>query len=147
MDLRFLLSIVCMVINAQVPVPSGIQLPTALLGQVIPTENPYLPNRPENLPPTATATPNVSKDDGYFILKDFLIIISSVLGFIMLIVIVLFGWRCMKGEPDLTKQWEKETEELAQRTAYGVAKNKKLWRARQSKASKESDIKLNFQSE
>jgi hypothetical protein len=41
----------------------------------------------------------------------------------------------------------KETEELAQRTAYGVAKNKKLWRAKKSNVTKEGDFKLNFQSE
>lgn len=148
MDLKylFMLPFVCILLNAQVPVPSGIQLPSALLGQVIPTANPYLPNRPENMPPTATATPTVSKDVGYFVLKDFLIILSSVLGFIMLVVIVLIGWRWIKGDPDLTKQWENETKELAQRTAFGAAKNKKLWKARKT-GTKESDFKLNFQSE
>jgi hypothetical protein len=137
-----------MFVNAQVPVPTGIQLPSALLGQVVPTANPYLPNRPENLPPTTTATATASsKDAGYFILKDFLIVLGSVLGFIMVVVIVLLAWRCIKGEPDLTKQWEKETEELAQRTAYGAAKNKKLWKARKSNATQESDFKMQFQSD
>lgn len=149
MDLKylFLLPFLCIMISAQVPVPTGIQLPSALLGQVVPTANPYLPNRPENLPPTTTSTPTTSKDAGYFILKDFLIVLGAVLGFIMLVVIVLMGWRCIKGDPDLTKQWEKETEELAQRTAHGAAKNKKLWKARKSNVQKDSDLKLQFQSE
>ena len=143
-----MLPILCIVINAQIPVPTGIQLPSALLGQVVPTANPYLPNRPENLPPKTTATPAPSKDAAYFVLKDFLIVLGGVLGCIMLIVIGLMGWRCLKGDPDLTKQWEKETEELAQRTANGATKNKKLWKAKSSKLTKEeSDLKLNFQSE
>jgi hypothetical protein len=149
MDLKcfYLLPLLCILINAQVAVPTGIQLPSALIGQVVPTANPYLPNRPENLPPTATPTAKASKDAGYFILKDFLIVLGSVLGFIMFVVVVLIGMRCIKGEPDLTKQWEKETEELAQRTAYGATKNKKLWKARKSNVTKESDFKLQFQSE
>ena len=143
-----IISCICIQINGQVPVPSGIQLPSALLGQVIPTANPYLPNRPENMPPSPTPSSAIaSKDAAYFVLKDFLIVLGGVLGFIMLIVMILMGWRFIKGDPDLTKQWETETEKLAQRTAVGAAKSKKVWKLKKKTAKKGNDLKLEFQSE
>lgn len=136
--------------SPQVAIPTGIKLPPELLGQVIPTSNPYIPNRPENLPPSPVASPTQqSRSTFEFIMRDFLIIIGGVLGFLGLIVFVLMIWRCIKGDPDLTKQWEKEQEALNRRTTEGLARHKKWFKKVEKDAEKKEtdDLKLEFSSD
>ena len=138
--------------DPQVPVPTGIQLPKELLGQVIPTANPYIPNRPENIPPSPPATPTAtSKDERNFYVSEFLIIIGAVLGFLGLVVGILLLVRCIKGDRDITKKWEKEQEALAQRTTEGVQKHKRGWfrknKPMTAEEKEKEETKLAFESE
>ena len=152
--LSFQLTLVNCSPQPQVAVPSGIQLPKDLLGQVIPTSNPYIPHRPENAPPSPSASSSnapTSKTAYDFVARDFFIIIGGILGFIGLIILALMIWRLIKGDPDLTKQWEKEQEDLARRSSEGVAKHKKKWFRRKQALSKEErekeELKLKFESD
>ena len=140
----------------QMVVPTGIQLPKELLGQVIPTSNPYIPHRPENMPPSPSASVEPQKKTAYdFVMRDFLIVLGAVLGFIGLIIFILMIWRFIKGDPDLTKQWEKEQVDLARRTSQGVEKHKKLWLLKKKKKGKKmtkeekeaEEMRIQFQSD
>ncbi len=101
--------------------------------------------------PSEGASTSSKKDVFPFVITTFLIVIGGVLGFIGLIVALLMIWRLIKGNPDLTKQWEVEQEALAKRTSEGLAKHKKNWFKRKQALTKEEkedqDLKLQFESE
>jgi hypothetical protein len=146
------LSFQVLLADPQVPVPTGIQLPKELLGQVIPTANPYIPNRPENIPPSPPATPTSTSKNGHtFYVSEFLIVIGAVLGLLGLIVGILLVVRCVKGERDIAKKWEQEQEALARRTTEGIEKHKRGWFKKNKPVTAEEkekeETKLAFESD